>query len=133
MLRTKQTVAVEVSATIERIGEESGLHAVETISVDSVRWPALPRSEDVSNRAAEERREENALRVRGRHADEVNVRVQRPRSHVADVIAGELSALANLMVQIERAVVGDGIKSEIPTAKDVRGDQVGTRCEAHVV
>lgn len=124
---------MEVSLAVVRVGEESGLCAVEQVAVDAVRRCALTSSEDEPDRAAEERREHVPHRSSLRHADVVNVGVERPGAHVADIVASELKALAHPAGEVERAVIGDWIEGVVATAEDGYRDQVEAGWEAHVV
>lgn len=124
---------MEVSFAIERVGEESWLGAVEQVAVDAVRRSALTSSEDVPNGTAEECREHVTHGSSLRHADVVNVRIERPSCHVTDIVTCELRALANAAGEVERAVIRDWIEGVVATADDGHRDQVDAGWEAHVV
>lgn len=124
---------MEVSLAIERIGEEPSLCAVEQVTVDAVRRCALTSSEDEPNRAAEECREHVTHGSGLRHADVVNVRIERPSAHVTDTVASELTALARAAGEVEGAVIGDWIEGVVAAAENIHRDQVEAGWEAHVV
>lgn len=133
VLRAQEPVAVEVSMAVVRIGEESGFLAVEQVSVDTIGRCALTRAENETDRAAEKCREHVPHSSGLRHADKVNVWVERPWSHVADVVARELAALAHRTREVERAVVGDGVEGVVAATENAHRHQSETGREAHVI
>lgn len=133
VLRSQEPVAVEVSMAVVRVGEESGLLTVEQVSVDTIGRRALTRAENETDRASEKCREHVPHSSGLRHADEINVWVEWPWAHVADVVARELAALAHRACEVERAVVGDGVEGVIAAAENGHRHQSLTRREAHVV
>jgi hypothetical protein len=100
-LRSQKTIAVEVGATVVRIRKQTSSLAVEDVSIDAVGHIAEAVLERLTHRTSEEGWEECSHGASSRHADVVNVRIQWPSAHVAHVVAPELGALANGVVEVE--------------------------------
>lgn len=100
-----------VASAVVGIGEESRLCAVEQVSIDAVWRHTLTGSEDLTNWTSEECWEQDTDAVCRCHANVVNVRVEWPSSHVTNVVARELIALANLVVKVKRAITENRIES----------------------
>lgn len=124
---------MEVCCAIVNIGEETSSFTIKKISINAVRHCTLTRSEDLTNWTPEQCWEQNSHTIRCRHADVVDVWVQWPCAHVADVVTRKLISTTNLIVKVEGTVVGDWIERIISTAKDVNSYQVGTRRKTHVI
>lgn len=124
---------MEVRGAIVGIGEESSSLTVEAVAIDPIGHSALTAAKDLCDWASEECREQNSHATGRRHTNIINIRIQRPRSHVADVIASELISTASGVIQVERAVIGDRIECVISAAKYVDSDEIGTAREAHVI
>lgn len=102
VLRTQKTVAMEVSAAVEGIGEKTRSCALETVwTFNAICWHAISSPEDQPNGASIKCWEQNSHWACLCHANVVDVRIQWPRAHVTDVVACELISTASLMAQTE--------------------------------
>lgn len=102
VLRTQETVTVEVCAAVVWIGEETRSRALETVrSLNSIRWHAISSSEDLPDGASVKCWEQNSHGICLRHADVVDIRVKRPCAHIPDVVTSELVSTANWVVKVQ--------------------------------
>lgn len=120
VLRTQETVTVEVSTTVVGVREEACTRAFEAVGAfNAVRWHATSSSKDLPHGTAVKRWKKNTHCSRSCHTDVIDVRVKWPRTHVTNVVACELIATANWIVEIKRTVVGDWVESVVATAENI--------------
>ena len=123
VLRTQETVTVEVSTTVVGVREEARTCAFEAVGAfNAIRRHATPSSEDLPHGTAVKCWKKNTNWSRSCHTDVIDVRVKRPRAHVTNVVACELIASANWIVEIKRTVVGDWVEGVVATAENIDGN-----------
>ena len=123
MLRTQETVAVEVSTTVVGVREEARTRAFEAVGAfNAVRRHATSSSKDLPHGTAVKRWKKNTHCSRCCHTDVIDVRIKRPRAHVTNVVACELIATANWIIEIKWTVVGDRVEGVVATAENIHSN-----------
>jgi hypothetical protein len=103
VLSSQESVAVEVSSAVVRIGKETCSCALEASrtagTFNTIRWHAIATSEHLANWTSEDAGKEHSRWAVPSHTDVKNVGIQWPRPHVTDVVASELITTTNLAVK----------------------------------